>query len=360
MPVPVPMPIPVLVVVVMPVVFATHRAARQPPIHQRGHQVLHGRLGKAGPDLDAQLPHQGEGPVPDALRNHRVHALAGQPTGEHTRLMLRGARHLDPQDLPGVGIHVDERELPVIRSAARLNDVIRQSESTVNTPSGTESRTWRCAVSSIHCPANRLPPAQELSIRPVSAATALPANRCVAPERLIHTADSREIAGGIWVTGSVPRETGFEDVGGRFYLDPELRHPDPLPDDQAVFFPTAAGTVVVLGCAHAGVVNTLRHVQRLTGGAPVRAVLGGMHLLQASETRLAATLDALAEFRIPLLVPGHCTGLPATVRLWQSAPGRCAGLSVGNGPFCWSPGPSRASVRLLPNLARFLSRPGDR
>lgn len=60
------------------------------------------------------------------------------------------------------------------------------------------------------------------------------------------------------------------------------------------------------------------------------AVLGGAHLIQASEERLEATMRALAEMEIRLLVPGHCTGLPATVRLWSRFPGRCAGLGVGS------------------------------
>lgn len=148
--------------------------------------------------------------------------------------------------------------------------------------------------------------------------------------RIVMTSECRELVPGLFVTGAIPRETGFEDVGGRFFLDPNLREPDPLADDQAVFVPTREGTVVVLGCAHAGIINTLHHIQRVTGDTRFRAVLGGTHLVNASEARLDSTIRALASMDIPLLVPAHCTGLPAAVRLWESLRGRCAGLGVGS------------------------------
>jgi 7,8-dihydropterin-6-yl-methyl-4-(beta-D-ribofuranosyl)aminobenzene 5'-phosphate synthase len=151
-----------------------------------------------------------------------------------------------------------------------------------------------------------------------------------ARERVVETTGCREVVDGLFVTGSIPRETDFEDVGGRFFLDAELRSPDPLADDQALFCPTREGTVVVLGCAHAGVVNTLRYIRRLTQGARLRAVLGGLHLVNASDARLDATVGALRELDIPRLFPAHCTGLPATARLWECLRGRCQGLGVGS------------------------------
>jgi 7,8-dihydropterin-6-yl-methyl-4-(beta-D-ribofuranosyl)aminobenzene 5'-phosphate synthase len=87
--------------------------------------------------------------------------------------------------------------------------------------------------------------------------------------------------------------------------------------------------VVVLGCAHAGVVNTLDYIQGLNPGRPFRAVLGGLHLLNASPERLAARVEALRQREIPLLVPAHCTGAAAIARLWESFPGRCAAPGVG-------------------------------
>lgn len=152
-----------------------------------------------------------------------------------------------------------------------------------------------------------------------------------AGRRMVWSTSRCEVVPGILATGEVPRETAFEDVGGRFFLDAEGNRPDPLVDDQALFCPTAKGTVVVLGCAHAGVINTLRYVHRQTGGAPIRAVLGGMHLLQASADRLAATMAVLREMDVGLLAPGHCTGMNAMALLWHQFQGRCAALGVGMG-----------------------------
>ncbi|OQB90008.1 MAG: putative hydrolase [Verrucomicrobia bacterium ADurb.Bin118] len=147
---------------------------------------------------------------------------------------------------------------------------------------------------------------------------------------VVMTRVSREIVPGLLVTGEIPRQTGFEDVGGRFFLDAACRQADPLLDDQAVFLPTAAGVVVVLGCAHAGVVNTLRHIEQLTGTRRIRAVLGGMHLLNASPERLEATVEAFRQREIPLLVPAHCTGIRAVARLWETFPAACATGGVGS------------------------------
>lgn len=131
------------------------------------------------------------------------------------------------------------------------------------------------------------------------------------------------------VTGPIPRLTDFEDPGGPFFLDAACTQPDPLIDDQAVFFEVRDGVVVLLGCAHAGVVNTLQYVAQLTGGQPIRAVLGGMHLVEASAERLARTIAALRTWDIPSLAPAHCTGLAATAALWNAFPGRCTTCHVG-------------------------------
>jgi 7,8-dihydropterin-6-yl-methyl-4-(beta-D-ribofuranosyl)aminobenzene 5'-phosphate synthase len=131
------------------------------------------------------------------------------------------------------------------------------------------------------------------------------------------------------VTGPVPRITDFEDTGGNFYLDGACRTPDPIQDDQAVFFDTQDGTVVLLGCGHSGVVNTLGHVKELTRGRPVHAVIGGTHLVTASDARLDKTVEALRELDVGLLAPAHCTGPRAQARLGSEFPDRWEPCHVG-------------------------------
>ena len=112
----------------------------------------------------------------------------------------------------------------------------------------------------------------------------------------------------IGITGPIPRETIFEDTGGPFYLDPEGRRADPIEDDLALWINTAEGLVVCVGCCHAGLVNTLNYVRRLSGDSRLRAVIGGFHLLQASDQRLAQTVAALRSMAPEMVVPCHCTG----------------------------------------------------
>ncbi len=147
-------------------------------------------------------------------------------------------------------------------------------------------------------------------------------------DRIVETRACTEVVPRLFVTGEIPRHTSYEDVGGRFFLDAACAHADPLRDDQAMFFDTAQGLVVLLGCAHAGVVNTLDYIQSLVPNRPFRAVLGGIHLLNAPPERLNTTIEALRRWKIPLLVPTHCTGAAAVARLWESFPGRCAAPGV--------------------------------
>lgn len=146
---------------------------------------------------------------------------------------------------------------------------------------------------------------------------------------LFFTERPTEIVPGLWVTGPVPRVTEFEDTGGPFFLDPARQTPDPLADDQSLFFSSRQGTVVLLGCAHSGVINTLAYIQQLTGGQPLYAVFGGMHLVHASPERRAQTIDAFRRLDIARLGPAHCTSLSATVELWNALPGHCFPCNVG-------------------------------
>jgi len=112
----------------------------------------------------------------------------------------------------------------------------------------------------------------------------------------------------IGITGPIPRETIYEDTGGPFYLDPEGKRPDPIDDDVALWIRTDEGLVICAGCCHAGLVNTLNHVRRLTNGSKLRAIIGAFHLLNASDQRLEQTMRRLQSISPDTVVPCHCTG----------------------------------------------------
>lgn len=116
------------------------------------------------------------------------------------------------------------------------------------------------------------------------------------------------LAPGIGVTGPIPRETAYEDAGGPFFFDEQGEHPDAVHEDQAIWINTGQGLVVCVACCHAGLINTLWYIRRLTGDVPIRAVVGGLHLLRADHTRLERTLEDLQPMLPEILVPCHCSG----------------------------------------------------
>jgi 7,8-dihydropterin-6-yl-methyl-4-(beta-D-ribofuranosyl)aminobenzene 5'-phosphate synthase len=148
---------------------------------------------------------------------------------------------------------------------------------------------------------------------------------------LLETSAPTPVREGVMVTGQVPRTTDFEDtgVGGFIYLDADMKTPDLVPDDQAIFFRVPEGVVVILGCAHAGVVNTARYVMQLTGAEKIYAVMGGTHLLSASPQRMQATIEAFRQMGIERILLGHCTGVNSYAQLAGAFPGRCAWPPTG-------------------------------
>jgi 7,8-dihydropterin-6-yl-methyl-4-(beta-D-ribofuranosyl)aminobenzene 5'-phosphate synthase len=147
--------------------------------------------------------------------------------------------------------------------------------------------------------------------------------------RFLPSRQSTEVAPGIWTTGEIPRLHPEESISEPFCRDPEGRQPDPLLDDQALILESLQGIIVLLGCAHAGMINTLAHIQRLTGKKPVHAVIGGTHLRSATAERMHWTIRKLRRFNINLLVPLHCTGRKSVAALWSAFPNTCQAGGAG-------------------------------
>ncbi|HBI14962.1 MAG TPA: MBL fold metallo-hydrolase [Desulfobulbaceae bacterium] len=124
------------------------------------------------------------------------------------------------------------------------------------------------------------------------------------------------------LTGPIPRETDYEDPGGPFYLDPDGKRADRIDDDLALWIQTGKGLVVCVGCCHAGLVNTLRHIRRLTNGARIRSIIGGLHLAEANQDRLEQTINELQTLKPDSIIPCHCTG-KQVVAVLRNALGEC-------------------------------------
>jgi len=132
------------------------------------------------------------------------------------------------------------------------------------------------------------------------------------------TAKPVNIDDSIMTTGEVPMVTSFEQVDAELFVKGDTGwQPDKIMDDQALIVNADSGLVVILGCAHRGIINTLYHARQLTGKEMIYAVIGGSHLINTSEERLWQTIDALRELRIQRLGLCHCTDLPAASVLAQ-------------------------------------------
>ncbi len=138
---------------------------------------------------------------------------------------------------------------------------------------------------------------------------------------------------GIMVTGEVERTTGFEKglPGALLEREGEMK-PDPISDDQALVLNLKEkGLVVISGCSHSGIINTIFHAQKLTGLTKVHAVLGGFHLTgPAFEPIIEKTISELKNMGPEVIVPMHCTGWKAIQRLSQEFPSAFVLNSVGS------------------------------
>lgn len=96
---------------------------------------------------------------------------------------------------------------------------------------------------------------------------------------------------------------------------------DDFVDDQAMVIDTGGGLVVLVGCSHAGIANTVSHVRSITG-RPVCAIIGGLHLLRATDEHIDQTIAQLIKLGVHQAFPCHCTGLKATARILATIGGR--------------------------------------
>ena len=132
------------------------------------------------------------------------------------------------------------------------------------------------------------------------------------------TEDPAEVAPGITTTGTVPRRTSFEQGDKNLLVKTENGlQEDPLLDDLSLIIDTPHGLVVVLGCAHAGLINTLTHIKDLTGKDSFHWVVGGTHLGFHGPELLEEVIQKLQAFSIDYIGVSHCTGLYAGARLAQ-------------------------------------------
>jgi 7,8-dihydropterin-6-yl-methyl-4-(beta-D-ribofuranosyl)aminobenzene 5'-phosphate synthase len=133
--------------------------------------------------------------------------------------------------------------------------------------------------------------------------------------------EPKEILPGVWLTGPVPRVHAERNWGmgansGRVKT-PDGMVEDNLPEDMSLVAVTDKGLVVVSGCGHAGIINTLEHARKSIQNVNVYAALGGFHLFALNDERLDWTASKLKEFGLRQFLGAHCTGIEAVYRIRQ-------------------------------------------
>jgi 7,8-dihydropterin-6-yl-methyl-4-(beta-D-ribofuranosyl)aminobenzene 5'-phosphate synthase len=130
--------------------------------------------------------------------------------------------------------------------------------------------------------------------------------------------DFTEVEEGIFLTGEVPRKTSFEKLDPRLFSEIDGKtNPDVFLDDQSLILNTERGMLLILGCAHSGVINILNHVINKTGKDKFYAIVGGTHLDFLAPEQLEESIKALSKIHIERIGASHCTGMRGASRLHQ-------------------------------------------
>ena len=123
-----------------------------------------------------------------------------------------------------------------------------------------------------------------------------------------------QVLPGLWTTGQVPRkydEKNWSELSKMIDLNGN-KIEDIIPEDQSLFFDTYNGIVLISGCGHAGIINTLDYVRKILPNRPIYKVIGGFHLLKLNQDKLEWTAKEMEKFGVKYFVGAHCTGLNST------------------------------------------------
>jgi len=143
--------------------------------------------------------------------------------------------------------------------------------------------------------------------------------------------DFIQIAEDLFLTGEVPRIMPFETGDPQLFKEEDGHlNPDPVLDDQSLILKTGKGLVILLGCAHSGLINILHHINEQFPKDRIHAILGGTHLGFLNADQRWRTIEALQDFDFDKIGPSHCTGQQAACELYQAFPDKFFFTHVGS------------------------------
>lgn len=140
-----------------------------------------------------------------------------------------------------------------------------------------------------------------------------------------------EILPNVFLVSQIPYRTNFEKPNPRFFLKEENGYTQDFMQDEQILVVRENGALhIVVGCAHAGIINCIYAVKERFPNEPIKSITAGMHLIDVGEKRLHDVTEALLKESFETLIPLHCTGMYAIVRLKETLKDRCKILGTGD------------------------------
>ena len=141
---------------------------------------------------------------------------------------------------------------------------------------------------------------------------------------IVEVDEPMEAIPGACLTGTIRRATAYEEVPAVFLVERQgrLEHDQFLGEQAVVFVVKDEGLVVLSGCAHGGIINTVKHAMGMTGATHLHALIGGFHLVNAAAEQIEATVADIKAMAPDYVVPAHCTGFEAVTRIREEMAGR--------------------------------------
>ena len=134
--------------------------------------------------------------------------------------------------------------------------------------------------------------------------------------KFITYSNNQELFPGVWITGPISRLHDERNWSGNGKIETDSGIiDDNIPEDQSLVIDTKNGLILISGCGHAGLINTLEHVSKNGNDQKIFTIIGGFHLFSASEEQLKWTASKLRDFGITKIIGAHCTGINALYTL---------------------------------------------
>ncbi len=155
--------------------------------------------------------------------------------------------------------------------------------------------------------------------------------RLSSSDRVYFAHDVSQLADHIWIITDIPQRNPIETVDDPFVVfdEHDQEVPDDLNDEQALVIKTPSGLAVFTGCGHRGVINTLSYAVQAAGEDNIALVMGGFHLINASNQRINWTIDRMRDKQVDHVVPLHCTGPFARMQFYRTLGDRVHFYSTG-------------------------------